>query len=310
MKNVKIMIVGASAAVALALSAHAQIDVATGDAKAGSTYAALFAEMKPFCANVGLSEVNTTGSVQNLSLLTENKVSAAFVQTDALFLMKNVDESKVQNIKTLVTLYPEELHFIARGDVKKEGGYLGGLVGGKEVRFNKIEDVANRVVGAVGGSVLSGKIFSSKSGLNFTVQEFQNNDALKEALLAGQVDTILVVGGAPHKLVQSLDTRFKLLPVSPEMQKSVGDVYVSRTNNGPIRLSYPNLNQSGVPTVATQSAIVTRTFRSKEAQAQLAQFRDCFYKAANTLADRPRTRPQWQVVDPDEKGRWVWYDLK
>ena len=309
MKNVKIILASLVACLSIS-SANAQIDVATGDAKAGSTYAALFNEMKPFCASVGVNEVPSTGSVQNLNLLTSNKVSAAFVQTDALFLLKSIDESKVQNIKTLVTLYPEELHFIARGDVKKEGGYLGGLVGAKEVRFNKIEDISGRKVGAVGGSVMSGKIFSSKSGLNFSVVEFPNNDELKNALLTGQIDTILVVGGAPHKMVESLDARFKLLPISPEVQKTVADVYVSKTANGAVRLSYQNMNQSGVPTVATQSAIVTRTFRSKEAQAQLAQFRDCFYKATVTLSDKPKSHPKWQQVDLDEKGRWAWYDLK
>ena len=121
-----------AALIATQAMAQEAFTVSTGDAKGGSTYSKMFRELAAVCSkDVQLAEVESKGSLQNMDNLTSNKVNAAIVQSDFLSFTKATDPAKVANIKTLVTLYPEELHFIARGDVKKEGGYLGGLIGGK-----------------------------------------------------------------------------------------------------------------------------------------------------------------------------------
>lgn len=291
--------------VSVSVFAQEAFAVATGDVKAGSTYSKVFNEYAKACSPTlpsPLSEISTTGSLQNLQLLVDNKANAIVVQSDLLFFTRATDPAKVANIKTLVAMYPEELHFIARGDVKKEGGILG--FGGTNVTFNTLNDVRGRVVGAVGGSVLSGRVVSSQSGLNFTVQEYPNNDSLKAALLEGKVDTILVVGGAPHALVSSLDTRYKLLSIPADLQKKLSGVYSAT------KLSYSNMNQAGIDSVTTQSLIVTRTYRSPAMQKQLAAMRSCFKTAALDLADKNGTHPKWQVIDVEDKGKWDWYELK
>ncbi len=293
-----------SAALALCVSAYAQdaFVVSTGDAKAGSTYSKVFNEFAKVCSKaVPMAEQTSNGSLMNLDNLSSNKVNAAIIQSDLLAFTKATDPAKVNNIKTLVTLYPEELHFIARGDVKKEGGFMG--IGANKVTFNTLNDLAGRVVGAVGGSVLSGRVVSAQSGLNFQIAEFPKNDALKAALLEGKVDTILVVGGAPHALVASLDQRFKLLSVSPELQKKLGGVYA------PTKLSYSNMNQAGIDSVTTQSLLVTRTYRSPDMQNTLAKLRDCFNKEVPNLQDARGSHPKWQLVDTADKGKWDYYDL-
>jgi TRAP-type uncharacterized transport system substrate-binding protein len=277
--------------------------VATGDSKGGSTYSKMFNELNKACSkSIQMTEQQSTGSIANLDMLIGNKVNAAMVQADMLFFNKSTDEAKVANIKTLVTLYPEELHFVARGDVKKEGGFMG--IGANKVVFNTINDLASRPVGAVGGSVLSGRVVSSQSGLNFQVVEYPNNDALKAALLDGKIDAILVVGGAPHSLISSLDQRYKLLSVPIDMQKKLSGVY------SPTKLSYSNLNQAGVTSVATQSLLVARTYKSPAMTAQMSKLRSCFKNEAGNIADKIGTHAKWQLVDVNDQGKWAYYDLK
>lgn len=303
-KIITALILAASALVAQAQN----FTVATGDFKGGSTYSRMFRELQAKCNRTPgvplLEERETNGGATNMALVAGNQVAGAIVPTDMLFFTKMTDEAKVANIRTLFTLHPEELHFVARADVKKEGGYLGGLVGGQKVSYNNVADLAGRPVGAVGGSVYSGRVFSQQSKLNFSVVEFPNNEALKNALLSKQVDAILVVGGAPHALVSSLDQQYRLLEVSPDTQKAVGNLYKSA------KLSYGNLNQAGVNTVATQAQFVTRVWRSDDMQKSLKALRECFTKNLPVIQDTLGTHPKWALVNSDDKGPWTYYDLK
>lgn len=287
---------------AVMASAHADsFIVATGDSKSGSTYSQMFRELMASCSkDMPMSEQETTGSTQNIQLLTENQVNAAFVQTDMLFFNRMTDPARVANIKTLVALHPEELHFIVAN-----GSKLGSLskIFDNKPALNTVADLRGRSVGAVGGSVLSARVFSEQSKLQFSVKEFSANNQLPQALTDGQVDAILVVGGSPHSLVKTLGAQFKLLSVPVEVQKSVSAVYT------PAVIGYSNLNQAGVQTVSTSALLVTRTYKSKEVLSSLSKFRDCFVNTVPVIQDTRKTHPKWQVVDVENKGKWQWYDL-
>lgn len=286
--------------------AHAQaLSVATG-AEKGSTYTQMFSELKVACPNVAMSPTFTSGSPQNVELLTTNKVNAAFVQSDLLFFIRATDEAKVANIKTLVGLHPEELHFIARADVKTEGGYGVGRfkIGGDKVSFTTLADLSGRAVGAVGGSVLSANTVSRYGALKLRVVEYPNNDALKAALLAGDVDAILVVGGAPHALVGSLDQRYRILPIGEDTQRMLKDVYT------PTKVSYSNLGAAGVSTVATQALLVSRTYSGQAMLDKLSALRKCFNAQLGDIKDTTGTHPKWQDVQLSKPGLWPIYELK
>lgn len=305
----KIIMIGAASLALLAGSvAHAQsFAVATGDSKGGSTYSQMFREFARVCGrDLNLVEVETTGSVENVQKLVGNEVNGAFVQSDLLAFRKMTDPDSVTNIKTLVPLHTEELHFIARADVKKEGGIFG--LGANKVEFNTVDDLAGRQVGAVGGSILSGRVVSSVSGLNFEMKQYPSNVELLKGLLDGEVDSILVVAGSPSKVVQALDGRYRLLSLSDELIKKLttGEkaVYV------PKKISYSNLNQSGVPSVAVEALFVTRTYRSPKVINALKATRECFLNEVYTIQDSRGTHPKWQDVNPDNKGKWAYYDLQ
>ena len=301
----KKIIIAFAAFASLSVFAQDSFVVATGDSKKGSTYSAMFRELNKVCsAALPMVEKETTGSPENIDLLTSNTVNAAIAQGDLISYIDQTDPAKVQNVKTVFALAPEELHFIARADVKKEGGYgIGGFkVGGQEVSFRTLDDLAGRKVGGVGGSILSGRVVSKQSGLNFQMVDAGNNENLQKMLLDGSFDAILVVGGAPHGLVKTLDTRFRILPISQETAAKL-KAYM------PAKLSYSNLNQAGVPTVATQALFVSRSYRSPAMLASLAKLRACFEQQVPNLQDARGTHPKWQVVDTANRGRWVWYEL-
>lgn len=297
----------AMVAVAICLNAVAQekIIVATGDKKGGSTYSVMFGELNQMCGNGDWVEKETKGGIDNKNLLIGNQVNAAIVQSDMLEFERRVDAPKVANIKTLIALFPEELHFIARADVKREGGYLGGLVGGKDVKFNSLADLKGRNVGAVGGSIASANVVAANSGLGFKVLPVADNETLKAKLLSGELDAILVVGGAPHGLVKSLPATFKILPIPQDLvtKLSASKLYF------PAKLSYQNLNASGVQSVATQALLVTRVYRSQEMIGKLKNMRACFDAKLGNIQDKTGTHPKWQEVDASNHGGWSWYEL-
>lgn len=279
-----------------------------GGSKTG-TYSVMLREFVGFCGaaatGLNIAAVETNGSVDNINLLTDNKVNAALVQSDLLFATKQLNAAKVANVKTVFALHPEELHFIARSGVKQEGGYGFGKfkVGGDKVTFNTLDDLSGRSVGAVGGSLLSGRVVSQYGRLNLNMVDAGNNDALKAKLLDGEFDAILVVGGAQHPLVASLDNRYKLLPISPELQKQLKDVYQ------PATINYSNLGPNSVSTLSTQALFVTREYRSQAMLNNLAKLRACFVAKLGDIQDKTGTHAKWQAVSSDSFGTWPAYQL-
>lgn len=279
--------------------------LATGDLKGGSTYATMGEELVKMCgAGQVVTQHTTGGGTTNRELLLGNKVTMATMQSDMLEFTRRTDPAKTQNIRTLVNLHAEEVHFIARADVKKEGGYAFGI-GAKAVSFNTLADLAGRNVGAVGGSVDSASVISNVSGLKFGVQRMPDNEALKKALLEGKFDAIVVVAGAPSKLVSTLPASFKLLPVP----KDVVDKLVASKLYSAAKLSYENINAVGVDTVSVQSVIATRVYRSAATTQKLKAFRQCFQDKIGDIQDARGTHPKWQDVDASKTTGWQWYDL-
>jgi TRAP-type uncharacterized transport system substrate-binding protein len=277
--------------------------VATGDPKL--TYSTMFKELSGRCQSVSLREVNSNGSNANLDMLEQNKVNAAIVQTDALF-WRSRSEDDLNNVRTLFTLYPEEVHFVARADGVHEGGVsLGGFsIGGKQVIFNNIGDLNGHNVGAVGGSALTAEVIKALTKINYNIVKFSSNDEASKALQAGNIDAFIAVGGAPLSTVANLDQRFKLLMITPQQQGILAKVYK------PARVSYGNLGQRGVPTVATEALMVSRVYSSAQMLDGLKRFRQCEVQALPDLKDTVGTHPKWQVVEAGNKGLWTYYDFK
>lgn len=273
-----------------------QIKVATGGAK--GTYSPMFKELAKECNTVPMIEQNTSGSVENVNLLVGNQVNAAIVQTDVIFLRAQKED--MGQIKTLFTLHPEEVHIVALTSGKKEGGIMG--VGAKEVSLNSVSDLAGRIMGAVGGSAVTAQVIRLQGEINYSIQEFNNNDEMLKALAARQVDAILLVGGAPLPLVSELGPEFKLLTFPDTLVNRLKAVY------SPAMLNYSKMRASGIQSVSTSAIFVTRDYKTVKYTESLVTLRSCMSKHLDELKETTGTHPKWQQVKADDKGKWTWYE--
>lgn len=278
-----------------------QLNIATG-AK-DLTYSRMFNQLAAMCGQrVSLVEMNSTGSLENMDLLVGNKVNAAIVQTDVIYLRAKTDN--LGHIRTLVTLHPEEVHLVTKAAGRTEGGYGVGSfrVGAKDVRLDQITDLEGRTVGAVGGSITTARVIQLLSEIRFRVVEFTNTKELIAAI-GQQVDAALFVGGAPLGAIEKLSREYKLLMIDEKTAAKMAAVY-SRA-----RISYANMNSMGVPTVATDAILVTRDYKTPTYVSALSILRQCMYSNIDELRDKAGNHPKWQFVNPDNRGKWVWYDL-
>lgn len=277
-----------------------QLKVATGFAS--NTYSKMLKELSGVCGtSIGIVEQNSSGSMDNVNLLTGNAVNAAFVQNDVLAFRAQTED--LGNIKTLATLHPEEVHVLALAVSKlTQGGVMG--VGAKPVVFNTVKDLRGLRVGAVGGSAITAQVIRLQSEIDFKVVEFPDNKALVGAITKGDVEAGLFVGGAPLGTVAELQgDGWKLLPFPEDVMGKLKAVY------RPARLNYAKIKQMGVQTVAAEALFVTREYKTAKMTDGLAKLRSCFRDQVGELAETTGMHPKWQAVNIDNRGKWPYYDL-
>lgn len=284
----------------LAVSAQAQqVKVATGSAK--GTYHALFTNIADKCGEkMAMIETPSSGSLENLDLLTGKQVGAAFMQTDALFA--SAQGRDLGNIKTLLAFNPESVHVVAASQSGiKTGGTMG--FGAKDVVFNAAEDLTGYKVAAAGGSMITAQLIKLQGQLNWTIVPVDSADAALAAVKVGTVQAAVLVGGQPLGNVKALGSDYKLLGFRNQTVDLLKTVYV------PSKLSYPKLSNGAVSSIATEALLVTRTYNTPDKIAMLATFRKCVQDNVAEWQDADGAHPAWAQVDVANHGKWAWYDL-
>jgi len=308
MKMMKYLIAGAALACALvATSAYADdantntMLVSTGGAS--GTYYQLVDQMKNFCADVVSidqwkddSGKLSSGSPQNLDNILNNQSELAVVQTDALFLRNNVDPDNVSRILTLIPLHSEEVHLIAKSAPRSKGGVMG--FGATQYTLNDLADLNGLKVGAWGGSVVTAKVINFNANAGMQVVEYPDQPTAQAALDKGDIDAILAVGGQPLGWVKTLTPDYKLHSIDASIAKQLEQIY------RPASLSYSNLGQSAIPTVAGDALLVTRDYKSKNRVNQLLALRKCIVDRIDDIRDTRGTHPKWQEIDPTKASKW------
>lgn len=293
------LLICASMLAALCLPAQAQqLQVATGQ-KSG-TYSAMLNEAKDICGStVALVETQSSGSMENMNLLIGNKVNAAMVQADVLAFRAKTED--LGHIKTLVTLHPEEVHVYVKDQSGiKTGGVMG--VGGSQVVFQTVKDLANYRVGAVGGTFITAQVIRLQAEIPFSVVEFTKNDDMFAALGKGDIQAAMLVGGAPLGSLEPLKTG-RLLSFPDDVVVKLKSIY------SPAVLNYANMRQMGVKTVTTEALWVTREYKTAKFTEALGKLRECLYGNLDELKETTGKHPKWQKVDAANKGKWPYYEL-
>lgn len=297
----KIALIGAMLAVSAGAMAQTQLKVATGGAT--GTYHRMFTEFQQACKDQIMQiEVPSKGSVDNMDKLLGNEVNAAIVQTDVLFFRARNED--LGGVKTLFALYPEEVHVItATVSPILEGGTIG--FGKKPAVFNTINDLQGRAVAAWGGSIVTAQVIRLQSEISFNVTEVADFKAAKAALDAGQVAAIVMVGGQPMDDVKAMNNAYKLLSFPEATMGKLKSVYV------PAKLNYSGMGQggSGVQSIATESLFVTRAYKTEKYVQSLGALRGCFKANVAELQETTGMHKKWNAVNPDNTGKWSYYDL-
>nr|WP_240738434.1 TAXI family TRAP transporter solute-binding subunit [Deinococcus fonticola] len=272
------------------------MNVATGSPT--GTYSAMFKNIGKVCTQSAyLKERGTSGSLENIDLLLSNEVSLAFVQSDVLKAKEQIDQdARVKNIKALLPLHNEEVHLFARPPIQKKS-ILGKVT---TIGVAQFKDLNKKRVAAWGGSLITARVLSAKMKVPFTVVSVKDRDAAFAALQAGQVDAVLAVVGQPAAWVKDLSgANINLVPIpfTPDVQ----GVYA------PAKLMYANLSAGSVSTVAVQSVLATRDFKTPERKKLLLDYQKCALSKLVNLQENEGMHPKWQEVS---FSTWPWPQYK
>jgi TRAP-type uncharacterized transport system substrate-binding protein len=257
----------------------------------GGTYSAFYDQIRGTCASPVLTEWMgpkgpASGSIENLKNLLGNKANIGFIQEDVLWSKKIIDnDPAVDGMKTLMVLYPEEVHIIvmARSSI------------------SRFSDLGNKKIATWGGSLITTKVLMGKTGVRpNTIVEATGADNAVQLLDSGKVEAIIAVGGQPVGWIENLPNKFKLAEFDRFQQ--VNDIYSKAV------LNYPNLSNAGINSISTMSMIVTRDYKTDSKIADLSDLVQCVYSHLDDLVETTGNHPKWELVKPDNKSSWPKYD--
>ena len=243
------------------------------------------------------------GAVGNLQALLDNEVNAAFLHSDVYQAKAGSDEG-YQQIKTLLTLYPEPVHIVARRDSGiKKGGHFG--YGGTAVEIDSLADAKGYTIGASGGGVITSRVLQGQGQGGFQVAEYGKGAEVLAALDKGDIVAAIFVGASPLANIAKLDpTKYKLIPVGENIASHVSGWYRDA------KLNYRGLADGPVKTIAPMALVMTREYKTASKRINQAHFRQCFYEHLDDLQDNGT--PQWRQVKPGDRGNPTipWYEVQ
>jgi TRAP-type uncharacterized transport system substrate-binding protein len=262
----------------------------------GGTYSKFFNEILRVCPQPPITEwrqpkTNTpaSGSVMSLDNLLSNTANVAFMQMDVMYAKRFIDDvTDVDNLKTLMVLYPESVHILT-----KNNGFV-----------NNFSNLGNKKVGSWGGSTITARVLFAKTGVRpFQLREYPDKDSALKALYQDKdsLDAIIAVGGQPLGWLKDLNPQqYRLVPFD-RTDQSVADVY------RPATLNYGNLG-GAVKSISTDSSLVTRDYKSKGKVADLVALRRCIVENLDMLRETTGNHPMWEKVNPNDHGKWPFYE--
>lgn len=237
-----------------------------------------------------------SGSRENISNALGNKASLFFSQMDAVFARRDIErDPEIDNIKTLMMLYPEEIHPIVKRN-SRASNYI-----------HRFSDFNNKKVGTWGGSLITTYVLAYKTGVRPTVKEYPGQVEAIDALVKEEVDAVLAVGGQPLTWLAD-NQQLMLVP----FDRKDAALQAPAGGQSPYRLaaplSYMGLGQTGIETVAVMSGLFTMNYSSPRMTSAITRIRRCIVDNLADLKELPGMHPKWRLVNPEDKGPWPIYE--
>ena len=222
------------------------------------------------------------GSVQNIAdLLYLKGVDFAIVQSDVLesYRSRGVVPDIDDRISYITKLYNEEIHLVARRDIKS------------------LDDLAGQVVNVgpeKSGTEMTSRIVIKALGLDVETINMNNTESLK-SLRAGDIAAAFFVVGKPATYFKELPKSAGLHFLTIKPRGGLGDVYLKTTLGSS---DYPNLIGSGrkVDTIAVGAVLAVYQWRpNTDRYRRSAQFIDRFFSNLDIL--KTGYHPKWKEVN-------------
>ncbi len=272
------------------------------------TYIAFGRDMARVAQKEGISitVLDSKGSIDNIKRITsKEKVGMAIVQSDVLGFLsrsKTADSQEISSkLRLVAPFYGEEVHILARKNI------------------NSIYDLNGKrvVIGSEGsGSMITAvNMFSTLSIVPAQMFKIEPPQGVV-AVLNGEVDAVIFVGGKPVKMFKNMEG-IADLKVGPNAGK-LDQVHflpiddkrlLSEYKPASIKHEDYSFVASDIPTIAVTSVLITYDYKRKN---------DLYYKdqcqnmaklvtliRSNLIDLKANGHPKWKEVDLDaEIGGW------
>lgn len=305
LRNIAIWSLTLAASLCAAPAFSQQFTVGTGSD--GGTYSRQFKEMREACGKElamsdwhGPDNKPSNGAQRNIELLVdENAVNGAFVQADILYQKaKNQD---LGDIKTLLVLNPETLHFIVKSDFAvKQGGTMG--FGGTVIPIRDLNQIGGMTVVTSGGGIGSAKQVRLDSEIPYQITEADNAKAAIAALDEGKAQVALVVGGFPMDYLKTLPKNgYRVLNINDTTYAKIKGAYRQT------KTAYSNMADGGVASsVTVQSLFVVREYKSAKMVQALSALKTCVLNNLDEIKEKTGNHASWRQVKLEQQSQSVW----
>lgn len=290
------------AVLALSSAIYAQQELAVADGSSSKTYETIFAEMMKVtvCPEITLTEVKSTGALDNLDKVISNEANACFVHSDVLAYRAKTED--LSNLKTLLALFSEDVHFVALMKPFNMGGGLAGI-GAKSRVLNQLSDLEGLNVGAAGGGFITANVVRIQSETAYKVIQFNSGSEVLAALSSGQIAAAVFVGAAPLPNLKTLGAGYRILTIGDVAMSKMKSVYHRST------VTYMNMGGAPVQTMAADCLLITRVYKTQKFVDALKAFRTAFCNSLGELQETRGTHKAWQQVSCENHGNWSWYEF-
>jgi len=275
------------------------IKITTGVAKGG--YHTWSKEAAGLCADVvNLQVVESDGGPQNLDRLVDNEAGLGPMQVDTLLL--NAQSGRdMGDIKVLIPLFPEQVHFIAKADLSvKTGGKFGTNIGATDTPITSVTQLAGLTVGAAGGAQDTMMYLLNFGRLGF--QPFRLQGSSKDtvaAVLKGTIQVGVLTGASPIQWLKDMapsdKAQLKFLSVPKE-----GLPGVNAYKMGQISYSgFGGNSPPSIPAFTVNSVLMTQNYRVGPKAQALASFKRCLIERGPGKAEEDGASKAWRFVKAD-----------
>lgn len=253
----------------------------------GGTYESVVESLKDLDV-IPMEITNLQGSEEIFAHVNEGKAHFGIAQLDILLNAYNREEWSVKNVRFVLPLYAEELHLVAKKNIKKVYD-----ISGKPISIGAENS------GTSGTALIILKELGIRKSVFGKFNYMNANDGLA-SLSKGDIDAIFIVSGAPVDLLSSLPESFSkgfhLIPLGRDIYKKLTETLFHYRPAVITKESYPWLGED-IKTVSVVSSVIVNKDVPSQAVGKLIK------AVFSNKAALEKAHPKWKELS-NETIKW------